>query len=186
MLKDILHHRSQIHTRSICLTTYPHTDSQVLVHGELKDQRYIRVFDVSGKTSPPGIVHHMSVTLLVDPDPLTIIQAEAEMIVVPMAECSATLDRIDPLIGIEIKSGFSSRIRKIMGGNRGCTHLCTLVVAMGQEIVHGWLTRKRSQKYPSPVSLEAMEEKGYLIDSCRMWKKGGPKMREMLQDNPLK
>ena len=128
----------------------------------------------------------MAVTLLIDPSPLTIVQAEAEMIVVPMEECRATLDRIDPLIGIVIKSGFSSQIRKIMGGNRGCTHLCTLVVAMGQEIVHGWLTQKRSKKAPLPVSLDAVEEKGYLIDSCRIWKKGGPKMQEMLQTIHLK
>ena len=68
-----------------------------------------------------------------------------------------------------------------MGGNRGCTHLCGLVVAMGQEIVHGWLTQKRSKKTPIPASLDDVKEKNYLIDSCRIWKKDGPKMKEMLQ-----
>ncbi len=75
MLTEIINKRSKIHTRDISLATYPHTDSQVLVHGELKDKRYIPVFDVTGKKRAPGIVHHMSVTLLIDPDPLTIIQA---------------------------------------------------------------------------------------------------------------
>jgi hypothetical protein len=27
--------------------------------------------------------------------------------------------------------------------------------------------------------MDAVEEKEFLIDSCRMWKKDGPKMREM-------
>ncbi len=179
MLKDMIKEQSKIHTRDIRLTTYPHANSCVLVQGILKDQRYIPVFDVTGKAKAPGTVHHMSVTLLIAPNPLTIVQAEAEMLTVPMAECPATLDLVEQLVGVEIKSGFSTQIREIMGGNRGCTHLCTLVVAMGQEIFHGWLTQKRSQKAPLPVSLDAVEEKGFLIDSCRMWKKDGPKMREI-------
>jgi len=179
MLKDMIKKQSKIHTRNISLTTYPCTDSCVLVQGILKEQRYIRVFDITGKARAPGTVHNMSVTLLIAPNPLTIVQAEAEMLTVPMAECPATLDLVEQLIGVEIKSGFSSQIRKIMGGNRGCTHLCTLVVAMGQEIFQGWLAQKRSKEAPLPVSLDAVEEKEFLIDSCRMWKKDGPKMREM-------
>lgn len=179
MLKDMIKEPSKIHTRNISLTTYPQADSHVLVQGILKDQRYIPVFDVTGKTKAPGTVHHMSVTLLIAPDPLTIVQAEAEMLTVPMVECPATLDRVEQLVGVEIKSGFSTQIRKIMGGNRGCTHLCTLVVSMGQEIFHGWLAQKRSKNSPLPVSLDSVEEKGFLIDSCRIWKKDGPKMREI-------
>jgi hypothetical protein len=179
MLKDMIKKQSKIHTRDIRLTTYPCTDDRVLVQGILKDQRYIRVFDVTGNARAPGMVHHMSVTLLIAPNPVTIVQAEAQMLTVPMTECPSTLDLLEQLIGVEIKSGFSSQIRKIMGGNRGCTHLCTLVVAMGQEIFQGWLTQKRSKETPLPVSLDAVEEKEFLIDSCRMWKKDGPKMREM-------
>ena len=179
MLKDMIKEASKIHTRKISLTTYPLTHSRVLVQGILKDQRYIPVFDVAGKVRAPGTVHHMSITLLIAPGPLTIVQAEAEMLAVPMAECPATLDLVEQLVGVEIKSGFSNQIRKIMGGNRGCTHLCTLVVAMGQEIFHGWLTQARSKKTPLPVSLDAIKEKEFLIDSCRIWKKDGAKMEEI-------
>lgn len=181
MLKEMIKERSQIHTRNIQLATYPHEGSQVLVQGVLKDERLIPVFDVTGKARPPGTVHHMVVTLLIDPDPLTIVRAEAEMLTIPMDECPSTLDRVALLVGVQIKAGFSNQIRQIMGGNRGCTHLCNLVTAMGQEIFHGWLTQKRSQKSPLPLSLENIEEKAYLIDSCRIWKKGGPKIKEMRQ-----
>jgi hypothetical protein len=179
MLNKMIEEQSKIHTRDISLATYPCTRDRVLVQGSLKDQRYIPVFDITGKTKAPGTIHHMTVTLLIAPDPLTIVQAEAEMHTVPMPECPATLDLVAQLEGVEIKSGFSNQIRKIMGGNRGCTHLCTLVIAMGQEIVHGWLTQKRLKKAPLPVSLDALEEKGFLIDSCRMWKKDGPKIQEI-------
>lgn len=181
MLEDTIKKLTRIHTRDIRLATYPHTGSQVLVQGELKDERHIPVFDIIGQVKAPGPVHHMSVILLIDPDPLTIIQAEAWMVSVPMAECRSTLDRVPLLQGIEIKSGFSKQILKVMGGNRGCTHLCTLVTAMGQEIVHGWLTQKRSEKISVPESLEDVKEKKFLIDSCRIWKRDGPKMKELIQ-----
>jgi hypothetical protein len=179
MLEEMIEKHAKLHTRDISLATYPHTDSRVLVHGELKDRRYIPVFDITGKIKSPGTIHHMSVTLLIDPAPLTIIQAEARMLTVPMAQCRATLDGVAQLIGVKIKSGFSSQVRKIMGKDRGCTHLCGLVVAMGQEIVHGWLTQKRSKESALPVSPDNLEEKNFLIDSCLLWKKDGPKMKEI-------
>ncbi len=181
MLYQTIETLKKIHTRNICLATFPYTGTQVLVRGELRDERQIPMFDITGQVKAPGPVHHMSVILLIDPDPLTIIQAQARMMTVPMAECHTTLDRVPLLQGVEIKSGFSRQILKIMGGNRGCTHLCTLVTAMGQEIVHGWLTMKRSEKSPVPASLEEVKEKSFLIDSCRIWKKEGPKMKELMQ-----
>jgi hypothetical protein len=179
MLEDMIKNKQKIHTRNISLAAYPHKENQVLVHGKLLDQRYIPIFDITGKVKNPGTIHHMSVFLLIDPNPLTIIKAQAQMIEVPMPECRGTLDRVDLLKGVEIKSGFSSQIQKIMGHNRGCTHLCNLVKAMGQEIVHGWLTQKRSEKSPMPACLDDVKEKGFLIDSCRLWKEGGPKMLEL-------
>jgi len=178
-LENMIRNRQQIHTRNISLSTYPHTGSQVLVHGKLKDKRYIPVFDLTGKLKNPGTIHNMSVTFLIDPNPLTIIKAEAQMVTVPMPECRATMDLVDLLNGVKIESGFSSQIQQIMGGNRGCTHLCGLVKAMGQEIVQGWLTQKRSEETPIPVSLDDIKEKQFLLDSCRLWKKDGPKMQEL-------
>ena len=66
-----------------------------------------------------------------------------------------------------------------MGGTKGCTHLCNLVLAMGQEIVHGRLTQKRKDYSPLPKDFENFDEKQFLMDSCRMWTKNGPKMKSL-------
>lgn len=181
MLNKIIENKSKIHTRDIQLATYPHTDSRVIVHGVLKDWRYIRVFDVAGTVIEPGVIHHMDVKLMIKPDPLMIEDAVAQMIHVPMPECSSTLDTIEKLKGLEIKSGFFKTIRSIMGGKKGCTHLCQLIIVMGQEIVHGWLTQKRKDKLPVPKDLDSLSEKKFLIDSCRMWTRQGPKMKHLEQ-----
>ncbi len=179
MLKELIENQNPIHTRNISLSTFPHGKDRVIVHGELKDKRHISIIDVIGRAKNPGTIHHMSATLLIAPDPLRIIQAEAEMITVPMDQCPQTLDCMEQIAGLEIKPGFSRQVSKIMGGPLGCAHLTTLIKAMGQEIVHGWLTRKRSEKQHQTIPLEDLKEKSYLIDSCRLWKKDGPKYQEL-------
>ena len=179
MLNTIVNNKLKIHTRDISLATYPHTDSRILIHGVLKDERHIKIFDITGNLLEPGIVHHLDVKLLIKPDPLIIEEAQGTMIKVPMKECPETLDTIEKLKGLEIKSGFSKNIHNIMGGKKGCTHICNLIIAMGQEIVQGWLTHKRKNKAPLPQNLETFSESNYIIDSCRMWTNHGPKIRKL-------
>lgn len=110
MLNKIVKNKTKIHTRDIQLATYPHTDSRVIVHGILKDWRYIKVFDITGKVLEPGVIHHMDVKLPINSDPLMIEDVQAQMLHVPMSECSTTLDTIEKLKGIKIESGFSKNI----------------------------------------------------------------------------
>jgi hypothetical protein len=181
MLNKIVENKARIHTRDIRLATYPHTDSKVVVHGVLKDERYIKIFDITGNVLDPGIVHHLDVKFLIKADPLTIEDAQANMIKVPMPECAQTLDTIEKLKGLEIKSGFSKTIRDIMGGKKGCTHLCQLIITMSQEIVHGWLTHKKKDNSPVPNNIDSFPEKKFIIDSCRMWAGNGPKIKKLEQ-----
>lgn len=181
MLKDEIKSIKQVHSRVLTLSTFPFEKGRIIVKGELKDLRHVPVFDLAGNVKQPGTVHHMKVFMLIDPSPLKIIRAEAEMPTIPSPLCPGTLDRVDLLQGIEIKSGFSRKVRQIMGGNLGCTHLCSLIVAMGQEIVQGWFTRKNSEKPPKKITPAHLQQGSYLIDSCRVWKKDGPKHQELIQ-----
>ena len=181
MLSELIKDRSRIHTRDIRMTTFPHENSQVIVEGELIDTRHIKVFDITGKVLEPGTIHHIRLFCHIAPDPLRILEAQAEMPVIPMEECRTTLDRVPLLAGLEIRPGFTRRVSEVMGGTKGCTHVATLTKAMAQEMVHGWLTEKRRDPAPLPNSLEDIKEKDFLVDSCRMWKKDGPKIRALEQ-----
>ena len=179
MLKELIKNKEKVHTRQIRLATYPHGDTGILVHGELEDRRHVPIFDILGRPKGPGIIHDITLTLAVEQAPLRIVEAEADMVTVPMEECRSCLDTVEKLVGLEVKSGFSSQVRKIMGNTRGCTHLCTLVTAMAQEIVHGWLTQKRKEQTARPTSFEAIQGKNFLVNSCRIWKKDGPRIKEL-------
>lgn len=181
MLKELIEQHQPIHTRDINLSSFPHGDQGIIVHGVLTDRRHLSIVDVLGRPKPPGIVHHMSVTLAIEPDPLRIVDAEAEMLTVPSELCPETLDRIPKLVGLEIKPGFSQAVKERVGGSQGCVHLCSLVKAMGTEIVHGWLTQKRSKETGGSIDIENLKEKMFLIDSCRLWRKDGPRMKALRQ-----
>ncbi len=64
MLTEIINKKLKIHSRDLTLATYPHTHGKIIVHGILKDQRYIPVFDVTGEIKNPGTIHHMDVKML--------------------------------------------------------------------------------------------------------------------------
>jgi hypothetical protein len=181
MLSDLIKDRFAIHTRDIRMSTFPHEKGQVLIMGELTDTRYVKIFDITGKVLEPGTIHHIRLFCRIAPDPLRILEVQADMPFIPMAECRTTLDRVPLLTGLEIKSGFTRKVSEIMGGTKGCTHLATLTKAMAQEMVHGWLTEKRRDPMLLPGNIEDIKEKGFLVDSCRMWKQGGPKIQALVK-----
>lgn len=175
MQKKIIGNRPKIHERNINLATYPHGDNEIVVEGTLIDKRKIKIFDIMGNIKEPGIIHHMEIRLLIKGNPLRIVQAEAEMHHVPMDACRSTLDTLEKILGIEVKSGFSNRLREIIGGKNGCTHLTHLLTIMGQEIVHGWLTHKRQDKSSVPENMNDFIGSQYILNSCMMWAKNGPR-----------
>ncbi len=96
-----------------------------------------------------------------------------------MPQCRQTLDVIANVAGLIVKPGYSSKVKEIIGGKKGCSHLSHLLTVMGQEIVHGWLTHNRKRKKPVPESLTDVKERGFLINSCRLWTENGSKMKEL-------
>lgn len=182
MLKQLLKNTSpKIHTRDIKLATHTHTKGRVIVQGSLKDHRLVPIFDITGALKEPGIVHHLEAAFLIRPNPLSIEDAYAQMHTIPMPECRQTLDTVEQLKGIPIQAGFSKHIRSIMGGKKGCAHICNLIITMGQEIVHGWLTHQRKESAAIPDSIENFNGRKFIIDSCRMWTGDGPKMKSLEQ-----
>jgi len=49
---------------------------------------------------------------------------------VPRQECRETLDSLLPLKGLPIVSGFTNRVKDLVGGAKGCAHLVALITAM--------------------------------------------------------
>jgi len=178
MLKDLIK-EAPVHERRLELRTYPLKNDQLVVEGWLKDDRLIQGYHWNGKPREPGAVHRMCVRMLIGGWPVTILDAEAEMPQTPHELCPSTLDSVKKLVGLQIVSGYSEKVNRLIGGVRGCNHLTHLIVVMGTAALHGYWTQYSRERRPIPHSLDEFMGLSSLINSCMLWGEDGPIMQEI-------
>jgi hypothetical protein len=178
-LVDAIKKENRIHQRVLDMSTYALDDEKVVVEGTLRDERFRPIYELSGQKREEGVVHHMIIRLVVGGLPLRILDAEADMPHVPMPLCVTTRESVKKIIGLKIKSGFGEKVHKLIGGVEGCAHLTHLLTVMVQEALHGYWTHKMRKPEPPPASLEEIEGLSYLLNSCSMWRKDGPILKEI-------
>src|SRR5512139_2607196 len=116
----------------------------VNTEGNLIDHRYSQ----ANKETLEGskFMHHMVIRLKVKGPEMLIGQAEATMPHHPRKECPEMLPWIRNLEGLRIAPGYSLKVKRIIGGTRGCAHLTSLVIAMGESAVQGyWAAYERGR-----------------------------------------
>jgi hypothetical protein len=163
-----------VHERKIEIRSYPAGPQQIIVEGWLKDDRRVGGFHWDGRPRPPGVVHRLGIRLLVGGWPLTIQEAEAEMVEIPHELCRTLEESLNKIIGLTSAPGFSDQVRRLLGGLEGCSHLTHLLLAMAPAILHGFWTQLSKQPRPVPQSLEEVQGLSYLVNSCRLWSEDGP------------
>ncbi|PKN19740.1 MAG: hypothetical protein CVU71_05035 [Deltaproteobacteria bacterium HGW-Deltaproteobacteria-6] len=163
----------KIHTRKIEVSTYEYDGQRIIVEGLLKDDRYQETHAVTGETFPRGVIHHMGIRLLINCSSLMIEDIDVDLIAVPREACRETIECLAPIRGLTITRGFTSKVKKIAGGNKGCTHLLELLLAMAPAAVQGFAAHQ-SQKPPASRSDHAGFMLKYLINTCHAWREDGP------------
>jgi hypothetical protein len=165
----------KIHTRRIEIATYDCGRDGIIVEGNLKDDRLQAVFRPDGRQVSPGRVHHMIIRMRVRGPDLTIEDIEVEMPTVPYEECIETLTSLEPVKGMQIASGFTNEVKELVGGVKGCAHLVALLVSMASAAVQGaWTAVSRRPADQSGYLDRALES---IVDTCRVWRRDGPKFR---------
>ncbi len=162
----------KIHTRNIEISTYESGAENIIVEGRLKEDRLIPFYLNSGEKHPPETVHNMVIQMLIESSSLTIQKVEVEMPEIPHKECIQTSNSLQKLTGMCIAPGFTSKVKKALGGINGCLHLTTLVLAMAPAIIQGYWVYRNKEKLDHEISPEILND--YLIDTCWVWRKDGP------------
>ena len=115
---------------------------------------------------------HRSDDFLRDRQNLSIEDIHVDMPRVPHEECDQTAESLQKLKGMRIVPGFTSKVKRLLGGKQGCLHLTTLVLAMAPAILQGfWAFRNRN---PGSRKISSKLMENYLIDTCWVWRKDGP------------
>jgi hypothetical protein len=163
----------KIHSRHIEVSTYECDGQRIIVEGFLKDDRFQDSHIPTGEKLPSGVVHHMSVRLLVNCSNLLIEDIDVDLIYVPREFCRETIDCLAPIKGMPISKGFTAKVKKLVGGEKGCAHLVELLLAMAPAAIQGYAAYRTK----NPVNLDAERAKmqlHFLINTCHAWREDGP------------
>jgi hypothetical protein len=129
----------KIHTRNIEISTYEYDEEHIVVEGILKDDLLIPIY-VLKKVKQPHSPHHMIIQILIECSSFIIKDINAEMPTIPYEWCNETSDSLDPIKGLKIEPGFTSKVKKILLESKRCLHLTTLIFAIVPTVMQGYWT----------------------------------------------
>jgi len=163
----------KIHNRNLDISSYIVDDEHILITGEFKEKNLITVYERSGEPIEPNVFHHMQIQLLVKISELKIVDIHAKIPGAPHDNvCREMENSLDKIKGLNIAPGFTSKVKKIAGGIKGCVHLTTLLLSMAPAALQGyWMFEARKEHRNENLVLDIEK---YLVDSCWAWRKGGP------------
>jgi len=166
----------KLHTRKIEVTTYAYDEERIIVEGSLLDDRFGETHTIAGETLPRGVMHHMMILLLVNCSNLLIEDVDTDLKSVPREACRETIDCLGRIKGMTISKGFTARVKKMAGGNKGCIHLLELILAMAPAVFQGF-TAHQSKKSPNFDSDQEKAMIQSLLNTCHVWREDGPLMK---------
>jgi hypothetical protein len=169
----------KIHTRDIKLATYEFDDERIVIEGAFVEKRLYDYQLASGKKKPAGVIHHMIIRWLFNMSTFTIEDIEAEMLTVPYEECIETVKGMSLLRGMVIASGFTIKLKELIGGTKGCAHLLALLTAMAPAALQGYAAH-HSQK-PSGYGPERHKVVQILVNNCHPWRSNGALVKKYLK-----
>lgn len=156
--------REAIHTRAITLRGYRRVDGLFDIEGHLRDTRHQEVELPRGRLAPGEPVHDMWLRLTVDAG-ATIVAVKASTDAAPFGRgCAAITPAYENLVGVRIGPGFRSKVRGLLGGLNGCTHLTELLLAMGTGAIQSLVGH-----VPQPEDV-----KPFSLDGCHALDTSGP------------
>lgn len=167
----------KLHNRTLQMTTYGFREDAIALEGRLVDERFFPSHNLFGEFRPPGIVHDIRIRMIIGGPRLVIEDVEAQMMTVPNPECHETLPSILPLKGEPITAGFTAKVHQLIGGPGGCAHLVALARAMASAAVQGAYAAVSRNRPPGGVFPKRTLRS--VIDTCHIWRSGGPLVKRL-------
>ena len=163
----------KIHNLNLNISSYIVDDEHILIAGELKERNLITVYEKSGEPIEPNVFHHMQIQLLVKSAELEIVDIYVKIPGAPHDDiCREMENSLAEIKGLNIAPGFTSKVKKIAGGIKGCVHLTTLLLSMAPAALQGYWIFEARKEHRSENSVLDIEK--YLVDACWAWRKDGP------------
>jgi hypothetical protein len=178
--------RAPMHTRTIECRGFRRADGLWDIEGHLTDLKAYPFENQDRGTIEPGEpLHDMWIRVTVD-DGMTIRAVEAVTDAAPYHVCPAITPNFQRLVGERIKPGFTGRVKQLLGGVEGCTHLVDLlgpVATTAFQTIFPVLARERAGQVEGGSEGSAGGKAGaakrpVLLNTCHAFAADGPLVRE--------
>lgn len=164
--------RTLRHTRRIELNGYEREDGLWDIEAHLVDTKAYEFRNQFRGEVPSGEpIHDMWMRLTLD-DTLTIHAVAAHTSYSPFPSCPQVAANYQQLVGMKIRSGWTDRVRSMMGQVGGCTHLYELLRPLATTAFQT-IMPLRKPKNTDPERRPAM------LDTCHGWRADGEAIREL-------
>lgn len=170
--------REPIHTRQIECRGFRRADGMWDIEGHLTDTKsYAFDNEWRGAVLPGEPVHQMWLRITLDDD-LTIRAIEAVTDNSPFPICPAITPNFQRLKGLSIGKGFIGKVRDLLGGIEGCTHLVEMmgpVATTAFQTIHPYRNRQmRAQGQSTEAS-----RRPRLLNSCHAFAAGSDVVKRL-------
>jgi hypothetical protein len=167
--------REPLHTRRIECRGYRREDGLWDIEGHLVDTKaYAFTNRHRGEIRPGMALHEMWIRLTLD-DHMTVRQVEAVTDAGPFSICGEIAPAFRKLEGLTIGRGWTKKVRDLLGGTAGCTHLVELLGPVATTAFQTMFSERERQRRASTTGAKT---KPRPLDSCHALRSDGPVVKE--------
>ena len=164
----------RIHTRRYEVRAFRKADDCLMLRGVVVDEKPVGLYIESDPD--PLWMHHMILDLEIHFPTLVIQKANVQFNEHPHLGCTGIVDHYKKLEGMSITRGFTSKVKELFAGPRGCTHTTALLQAMAPVAVQSMWSMRVASARARGVSLESMgdgPQTASPVNTCHMWEESG-------------
>jgi hypothetical protein len=164
----------RIHTRRYEVRAFRKSDDCLMLRGVVVDEKPVGLYIESDPN--PLWMHHMILDLEIQFPTLVIQKANVQFNEHPHLGCTGIVDHYKKLEGMSITRGFTSKVKELFAGPRGCTHTTALLQAMAPVAVQSMWSMRVASARANGVSLESMgdgPQTASPVNTCHMWEESG-------------
>lgn len=178
-LSAVDYERTPIHTRRVICNGFRRSAGLWDIEGQIVDTKSYPFENVDrGLIDVGDALHDMSLRMTVT-DHYEIVAVEAVTDHSPYRICPAITPNFQRLVGLTIGPGFTRKVRQLLGGIQGCTHLVELLGPMATtaiQTIAPILSRENSTKEgePAPVTGSRPDGRPALLGTCHAYAPTSP------------
>ncbi len=161
--------RKHMHTRSIQYQGYEREDGLWDIEGHLIDTKTYPISNAWRTTIAAGEpLHEMLVRLTVNTE-LEIKDVEAVTLNSPFQICPDITPNYRALIGVQMGPGWRSKIRQLVGGVKGCTHITELLFPMATVAIQTLSPFRKKMEAKPKAEPGGKKERPFVLNTCHAW-----------------